>query len=70
MPKGRTFVYYYNGDQNKPDSEDDLLEETPIPKTGDVIERKGKSWMVSTVMTVQSANVPETIPIHRVFLVD
>ena len=68
MTKGRTFVYYYETGRSQAETENDLLAEIPIPKRGDIIQRKGKAWLVSMVLTTDSSDIPTLVPVYRVFL--
>jgi hypothetical protein len=61
-------VYYYELERGLTETEDDLLAEIPIPKRGDIIHRKGKAWLVSTVLTSDSSDIRTLVPVYRVFL--
>ncbi len=68
MSSARHFVYRYNGLAESDEVEFDRDGETPIPKQGGVIIRKGSSWKVVTVQVEAMEIGSSSVPIFRVFL--
>ena len=64
--KGKQLVYYYNGDQTKPDVEQDLMGEVIIPANGSVIMRAGKPWEVVIVNEERFSD--GRLPVFKIFL--
>ena len=52
MKTGRQFIYYYHDGPN-PEELHDPFSGLPIPKKGEVIERRGKKYEVKQPLTAQ-----------------
>jgi hypothetical protein len=58
--RGQQFIYYYHDGPN-PDQVDDPFSGMPIPKRGEVIERRGKKYEVRSVQPIVGKAIPTYI---------
>ena len=58
--RGQQFIYYYH-DAPNPDQVDDPFSGMPIPKRGEVIERRGKKYEVRSVQPIVGKAIPTYI---------
>lgn len=65
-PNAKQLVYYYNGDQSKPDVEEDLGGEVAVPANKSMIMRHGHPWEV--VIVNEEGFSDGRIPVFKVFL--
>ena len=68
MSCARYFVYRYDGNPGTDEVGFDPNGETQIPKQGDVMNRKGSGWKISSVLVETTATNSGEVPIFRVFL--
>jgi hypothetical protein len=66
MTNAKQVVYYYDGNQAKPDVEPDLLGNVLVPANGSLITRHGKSWKVARV--IEDLASDGRLPVFKVFL--
>jgi hypothetical protein len=57
---GQRFIYYYHDGPN-PEEVNDPLSGMPIPKKGEVIERRGKKYEVRSVQPIVGKAIPTYI---------
>jgi hypothetical protein len=57
---GRQFIYYYHDGPN-PEEVNDPFSGMPIPKKGEVIERRGKKYEVRSVQPIIGKAIPTYI---------
>jgi hypothetical protein len=57
---GRQFIYYYHDGPN-PEEVNDPFSGMPVPKKGEVIERRGKKYEVKSVQPVVGKALPTYI---------
>lgn len=54
----KTFRFRYNDDIAKEEEETDFEGTIPIPRVGDLLFRKGKTWEVTQALTLQGPSIP------------
>lgn len=71
MPtRTKKFLYRYNGDPRKDESELDLEGHATIPQIGEGLRRNGKNWKVEVVNKDLIMANQKPVPLYRVFLTD
>jgi hypothetical protein len=60
VSSGQQFIYYYHDGPN-PDDVNDPSSGMPIPKKGEVIERRGKKYEVRSVQFIVGKALPTYI---------
>jgi hypothetical protein len=54
----KTFRFRYNDDIAKEEEETDSEGTIPIPRVGDLLFRKGKTWEVTQALTLPGPSIP------------
>ncbi len=65
--RAKQVVYVYDGDAKSNEVIRDIDGEVAVPTQGEIVERKGKSWIVAAIHT-QTAISGDSLPIVKVFL--
>jgi hypothetical protein len=58
MHEVKTFKFRYNGDVTTEDEETDFEGTIPIPRVGDLLFRKGKTWEVTQAVPLPGSSIP------------
>jgi hypothetical protein len=58
MQEVKTFRFRYNGDVATEDEETDLEGTMPVPRVGDLLFRKGKTWEVTEAVPLPGTSIP------------
>ncbi len=58
MQEVKTFRFRYDGDVTTEDEETDFGGSIPVPRVGDLLFRKGKTWEVTQAVPLPGSSIP------------